>query len=435
MPGFGDELKSRLPQLALQILAGLQGPQALGALNQGMAGAQDRSQALARQAQMDEERQAQAEAVEARAQRDDTRADEAAQFQRTQALMQALSQHDVDPSALAQFYRVPQEAAAPIAEPIVSARKKRQIVAAAKEKYADALKSFGPEAMAGDSITIDGGELLGQVKPSQLMQLAEMPTATDAGGQRVPMNTGKITPPTPGSFEDFLLAPPERRAEIEGARRQYLQADDRPPDPVLGELRQMRLEQAKTGQGTAALAPATQRRVDMKTRAFDQQPVVKRIQMMAESTTFAEGLNPNTTNPADDQALIYAFAKAMDPESVVREGEYATVQKYAQSWAERFGFQAARIFSNTTFLTPEARSNMKSTIRARFAAAKPQYENLRRSYASQISRITNQGDGDSYLVDYAAGFPAGPQVPAGEGSAPAGAGATYDDYLRSRGQR
>ena len=111
------------------------------------------------------------------------------------------------------------------------------------------------------------------------------------------------------------------------------------------------------------------------------------------------------------------------------------MKKYGQSWAERFGFQAARIFSNTTFLTPDARANMKATIRARFSAAKPQYENLRRSYASQISRITNQGDGDSYLVDYAAGFPAGPQVPAGEGSAPAGAGATYDDYLRSRGQR
>jgi hypothetical protein len=29
--------------------------------------------------------------------------------------------------------------------------------------------------------------------------------------------------------------------------------------------------------------------------------------------------------------MVYAFAKIMDPESVVREGEYETVKKYSQS--------------------------------------------------------------------------------------------------------
>src|SRR3990167_8463131 len=91
MPGgFGDELKSRLPQLALQILAGLQGPQALGALNQGMGQSQDRAQALARQAQMDEERRAQQQAVADRAAADDTRADEAAKFARLNAALGTL---------------------------------------------------------------------------------------------------------------------------------------------------------------------------------------------------------------------------------------------------------------------------------------------------------------------------------------------------------
>ena len=51
--------------------------------------------------------------------------------------------------------------------------------------------------------------------------------------------------------------------------------------------------------------------------------------------------NPTSTN---DQALIYAFAKAMDPTSSVREGEYATVQKYAQSFANQLGFDVNRLF-------------------------------------------------------------------------------------------
>lgn len=213
---------------------------------------------------------------------------------------------------------------------------------------------------------------------------------------------------------------------ISGARRA-------PDDPVLGELRQLRLEQQRAGQNSTALPPSVQRRVDMKTRGFDAQPVVKRIQTMAEAVQFSAGLDPATTNPADDQALIYAFAKAMDPDSVVREGEYATVQKYAQSWAERFGFEVARMVSNTTFLTPQARANMKATIRSRYASAKPQYENLRRSYAKQISQITGQGDGDSYLVDYASGFPDG-GGDGGAGSAGA-AGASYEEYLKAKGQK
>ena len=173
---------------------------------------------------------------------------------------------------------------------------------------------------------------------------------------------------------------------------------------MLQELRALRLE-AEKNKPQPTFPPATQRRIDAKVRAFDMQPVTKRAQTMAESVSFANSLDPNTKNPADDQALIYAFAKAMDPDSVVREGEYATIQKYAQSWAETFGFNAARVFSNTAFLTPDARANMKGTIQRRFEATRGQYENLRQNYAQQINRITGQQDGADLLVDYGGAFP------------------------------
>lgn len=178
-----------------------------------------------------------------------------------------------------------------------------------------------------------------------------------------------------------------------------------------------------------SLPTAVQRRVDAQAKGFDSLPIVKTTQKMAEAVSFADSLNPNTTNPADDQALIYAFAKAMDPDSVVREGEYATVQKYAQSWAESFGFNAARIFSNTQFLTPQARANMKRTIRQKYLAGKQQYDNVRRSYAQRINKITGQQDGEEYLIDYGAAFPSD-ATPTG-----AGTGGSYEEYLRSRGQR
>lgn len=147
------------------------------------------------------------------------------------------------------------------------------------------------------------------------------------------------------------------------------------------------------------------RRAETKGAAFEQLPVVKHAQKVAEAAGFVTSLDINTTNPADDQALIYAFAKAMDPDSAVREGEYATIQRYAQSWAESFGFNASRIFSNTQFLTPEARANMKATIQSKYKSIKQQYVGTRKAYADQINRITGGADGESYLTDFSSAFP------------------------------
>ena len=83
-----------------------------------------------------------------------------------------------------------------------------------------------------------------------------------------------------------------------------------PPDPTLQAIRELQLENAKNAP-ESTLSPQVQRRVDMKTRAFDMQPAVKRAQVMGEAVTFANSLDANTKNPSDDQALIYAFAKAM----------------------------------------------------------------------------------------------------------------------------
>jgi hypothetical protein len=184
-----------------------------------------------------------------------------------------------------------------------------------------------------------------------------------------------------------------------------------PPDPVARELAQQRVDEGR--RKAKELPVQTQRRVDAQTRGFDAQGTVKRTQLMADAVGFATSLDPHTKNPADDQALIYAFAKAMDPDSVVREGEYATVQKYAQSWAESFGFNAQRMFKNTTFLTPAARANMKATIQSKFGAGRAQYDNLRRSYTEKINKITGDTDGESYLTDYGGAFP---EAPAADGT-------------------
>lgn len=159
------------------------------------------------------------------------------------------------------------------------------------------------------------------------------------------------------------------------------------------------------------LTSRQQAQASAQSRTFESLPVVKNTQKISEAVAFVNGLDLNTKNPADDQALIYAFAKAMDPDSVVREGEYATVQKYSQSWLESFGFNAQRVLANSEFLTPQARANLKKTILARFNAARPQYDAVRRSYVTKINKITGQSDGEDWLTDYGAAFPSNDAAP------------------------
>ncbi len=213
-------------------------------------------------------------------------------------------------------------------------------------------------------------------------------------------------------------------------------------DSIKKDMAGVNLELAKgrlEAQNNApAIPPRQQAAVNSAAKGFDSLPIVKRVQTMGEAVSFANGLDPNTNNPADDQALIYAFAKAMDPDSVVREGEYATVQHYAQQWAATFGFNAARIFSNVAFLTPQARANMKKTIQARYAPAKAQYDNVRKSYGQKIDKMTGQaGSGETYLTDYGGALPGNDgQTQAAPSGAPATPGVpSYQEYLRRKGQR
>lgn len=140
--------------------------------------------------------------------------------------------------------------------------------------------------------------------------------------------------------------------------------------------------------------------IDRVSDDFRQDPIVKQYTQALPGYQFLKSINPNTTNPADDIGLIYAFAKIMDPESVVREGEYATVQKYANSWAQTFGFNSARIFSNTKFLSSQAVKNMQSTAAARFKALEDGQTSARKTYQNRIDDLKAGKVGIGELPNY-----------------------------------
>lgn len=193
----------------------------------------------------------------------------------------------------------------------------------------------------------------------------------------------------PASYQEYLLA---KKDGFTGNYNDYQNADAN---------RKVSIAKAGAAVYAGGLSNQELTQVQKITGQFDGEPIVKNFNVIAEGKSFVDSISNDTQNPADQQGLIYAFAKAMDPNSVVREGEYATVQKYAQSWAQSFGFNAARIFSNSPFLSPQAIANMKATINSKFSAAKAQYDNVYKEYGRRVDQITGKSGGTDFLTNYA----------------------------------
>lgn len=141
--------------------------------------------------------------------------------------------------------------------------------------------------------------------------------------------------------------------------------------------------------------------VRSKVGAFKSEPTVQNFAVVQEGHNFAQSIDTKTQNPADDQALIYSLAKALDPGSVVREGEYATAQKYAQSWISAYGKGVEQALLGTGFLSETARDNIKTVIGQKYQASRRSYDNLYRQYGSGIDSLTGRSDGSKFLIDYA----------------------------------
>jgi hypothetical protein len=147
-----------------------------------------------------------------------------------------------------------------------------------------------------------------------------------------------------------------------------------------------------------------QTRVQGVAGQFDSEPLIKTFNQIGQQKAFIDSIPNNTENPSDDQALIYAFAKIMDPDSVVREGEYATVKKYSQSWAKAYGKGIDQALNGTGFLSEDARANIKKTVDSRYNIAKKTYDNTYEEYGRRIDKITGGSDGKDYITDYSAAF-------------------------------
>lgn len=163
---------------------------------------------------------------------------------------------------------------------------------------------------------------------------------------------------------------------------------------------------------------------------FNSSDIVKRFNSVQQAYNTISQVDPASKNPAEHQAVIYDFAKALDPDSVVREGEYETIKKYAQPIFSKYKGEIENAFYGTGFLSNEAISNIKSTIENRYAAQGKQYQNKANETARVINTIAGKDVAGMVLQDYTGGAysAGGEQTPDGLSDEEA-----YQIYLQQNG--
>lgn len=131
---------------------------------------------------------------------------------------------------------------------------------------------------------------------------------------------------------------------------------------------------------------------DLRTQFGAQKPVQEFLQMGPQIRAIRDGVSRETPSRLNDINLTFAFAKMLDPTSVVRENEAGQIVASA-SVMDRLGGFISRLNGGAAF-SPELRAQLLREAESRYSSAREAYDveaeayrDLARSYNVEPSRV------------------------------------------------
>ncbi len=159
------------------------------------------------------------------------------------------------------------------------------------------------------------------------------------------------------------------------------------------------LENQRTGDRKADPSSKGQqpdRKTEMDLRKeFDAQPEVKNFRVISTAARQLNSLTTGTPSAQKDISIVYAYMRANDPNSVVREGEFATAQN-AASLPDTVRNQINKVISGQR-LNPEQRANMVKTIKQIAAASGERFATVSDNYRTYAQQA---GANPDHIVKY-----------------------------------
>lgn len=198
-------------------------------------------------------------------------------------------------------------------------------------------------------------------------------------GAWVPASQTAPAAPSPQAPSRIMGAPkpidPVEQARLGMAQQDQARQND--IAPLQKQALEAQVSNAQNQRTQTVLGQANKLRDD-----YNASPVVKSYQAMLPS--YIAGISSAPT-PAGDLDLIYAYAKIMDPNSVVREGEAATVAG-GDTWVgQKVAEMTKQLGSGGTF-RPEYRKQLREEMKRRGGAMNQQFIQERVRYKTMAQR-------------------------------------------------
>lgn len=148
-----------------------------------------------------------------------------------------------------------------------------------------------------------------------------------------------------------------------------------------------------------------QKRIDAYSDDYTKNPNVQSAFKFAPLLRQYANIDVKNLSSSQRQGIISDYAKALDPDSVVREGEYATVAKYSSSFGEKTLSEINQFLSGNGTLSDNAAKKVIDAINSRGKNYIEQEKNIRKQYIDKINRISwdNRGEQELVYPDYSSG--------------------------------
>lgn len=138
---------------------------------------------------------------------------------------------------------------------------------------------------------------------------------------------------------------------------------------------------------------------------FQNLPIVKEMQTLGPSYTLIANLDPKTMSNSDAQSALIAFTKALDPTSVVREGELALTTAYASnpSLLNQLRNEYSKLIQGKV-VRPQAIQQIAEAFKNRYSALQQNYDQTRKQYQGNASYFYGLDDATNSQLfnDYSA---------------------------------
>jgi len=185
--------------------------------------------------------------------------------------------------------------------------------------------------------------------------------------------------------------------------KNYKEQNDLKQDEISNALKAAGIRAANTSAAVGRQGNLIKGETDLR-KEFADLPEVKNYKLAVPAYQAIEDASKRNT-PQSDINIIYGVAKLFDPNSVVREGEYATIAN-SQAIPEWLKGMASRLAKGTGKLTPETKKQLLLEAQSRIATFKNEYESAKGTYTDIA---TGRGLNPDYIFT-----PVGQRKPAQE---------------------